>query len=205
MMHTRTAMMAVALAALALAGGCTSEKNTTADPAPTATGPLRSAPDVEASRAATAARDVQFGQLGTLPGGTTVTVAGPVVGHDEEGAWLTVQVRVENRSSRDGTMPIIGIRCAGQARRGTPLIDIPTTASSLDTFAALPAGSYRAGQLKLLLPGDSRTQEPVPTCTGPAFVEALDRISQVVDGAPVTVRVPLTPAQLAALNAGRGR
>jgi hypothetical protein len=187
-----------------LLAGCGSSSKSSSG---TTTGPTSSAPttapkglkpseSVEAERQAANAQIVTFGQPGKLPDDVYVIFNTPLtVGGDDLGPWLVTPVRVENRGSADQSMPNIGIVCMGSTEMGG--YQAGSTAKLTDT---LPTGSYRQGTLNLLLPHDSRTGTPVPSCGTPAYVQA---IPLVTDTSTKPVRVQIPDATVASLNAKR--
>jgi hypothetical protein len=86
-------------------------------------------------------------------------------GGDNSGPWLTVHVRVENTGSQGRANPNIGIVCAGSEQTGGW-----QAASTFNVGQSLPAGSFDEGDVNLLLPGDSRSGQAVPSCKTPAVV-----------------------------------
>ena len=93
---------------------------------------------------------IAIGEVGEL-GDTKVTVSNPVVGGDELGPWLTVDVRAENPSDDVGVWFNFHITCAGSDDEGGWQVG-----STFDQNTPLPAGSFDEGTMVLLLPGDAR-------------------------------------------------
>lgn len=95
------------------------------------------------------------------------TVSGFDVGGDDGGPWLATTVRVENATEASAGFPSFELACAGSVEQAG------LQAGSVSSGGKpVPGGSFVAGDLLLLIPGDGRFGEPVPECAGPAFVRA---------------------------------
>lgn len=106
----------------------------------------------------------------------TVAVSSQAVGGDDLGAWLTATVAV-TAGDVDGKVPtVIGIRCSGGDTIGEYQAQ-----STLELAAPVPAGTTVTGDLNLLVPGDTRTGAPVPTCTAPAVIVAGEQTFPIDD------------------------
>jgi hypothetical protein len=205
MLSTRFRWIYVVTVVVSLLAGCgstsKSKSSSGTTTAPTSSVPatapkgLAPAESVEAGRQAANAQIVTFGEPGKLPDNVYVIFSAPTVGGDDLGPWLVTPVRVENRGSVDQSMPNMGIVCMGSTDMGG--YQAGSTVKLTDT---LPAGSYREGTLNLLLPHDSRTGTPVPSCATPAYVQA---IPLVTDSTTKPVRVQVPDATIASLNAKR--
>jgi hypothetical protein len=155
---------------------------------------LKNADDVQQSEAAAAAKVVQVGAFGDLPGDGRVSVTAMKVGGDDLGPWLETSMRVENASKEKASVPDTGIVCSGSSEQGGYQID-----STMLLSDEVPAGSYKEGVLNLTVPGDSRTGEPATPCGAPAFVQITGQDTQSFKS--TVVRVPIADDVLAQLNA----
>jgi hypothetical protein len=118
-------------------------------------------------------------------GDLRITASDPVVEADDDGPWLTMAVRAENRTQGDLQSPLFELRCSGSSAGGAWL-----TISTFKQQEPVPAGSSTEGTVSLLLPGDERLGEPRPSCTTPATVIAsLVYFDTEGSGQPVQVRV----------------
>jgi hypothetical protein len=118
-------------------------------------------------------------------GDLTVTANDPVIGTDESGPSLTLNVRAENRTQLDVQSPQFELRCSGSSAGGTSL-----ATSTFVQGEPVLAGSSNEGTLSLLLPGDERLGQPRPSCATPATVVAtLLTFDNVGAGPPVQKRV----------------
>lgn len=118
-------------------------------------------------------------------GDLKVTASNPVVETDESGPWLTVTVRAENQSPGDVQSPQFELRCSGSSSGGTWL-----ETSTFEQGEPVPAGSFTAGNISLLIPGDEQIGEPTPSCATPATVVAtVLAFDNAGAGAPVQKRV----------------
>ncbi len=185
---TMTAALAVVL------GACTSGRHsgmvTSLAPAMTVGG----------SRVASTASTVPAGLSAMLPDQVAITVASLTAGGDDLGAWLTIDVRVDNHSAHSQRLPSIGIVCAGGSTVG-----LHRAVSTLSLSGELPAGASRVGTLMLLLPGDRRLGGGggVAACPAPAVVQVFER-PHTGSAAPL-LRVPIPDQVLARLNATRNK
>jgi hypothetical protein len=118
-------------------------------------------------------------------GDLTLTASDPVIGTDESGPWLTLNVRAENRTQLDVQSPQFEFRCSGSTAGGTWL-----ATSTFVPGQPVLAGSSSEGTLSLVLPGDERLGQPRPSCATPATVVAtLLAFDNVGAGPPVQKRV----------------
>lgn len=127
--------------------------------------PLQPADSIRAAEAASGS----IGELGAPAKleNVSVTVTNPTVGGDESGPWLTITVHLENTTEEDQGLMSFAIYCSGNPESGGWQVG-----STLEPTAGLPARSFDDGTLNLLLPGDSRTGKPRPTCATPAHLVA---------------------------------
>jgi hypothetical protein len=153
---------------------------------------LRDAEDVRSEELAEGAS----GSIGDVIDidGVAVLVAGVVVSGDDDGPWLSADLRIENSSDSDIQFVNVGIVCAGNDETGGW-----QAGSTLDLNAGIPAGTFDEGTVNLLLPEDGRFGEEVPECAIPAVI----RISPVPDpmtGFEKAAVVPLPDDVIAELN-----
>jgi hypothetical protein len=185
-------LTALALLSAVLLAGCGSGDENKSSNKPNFS--LKNGDKVEESEAAAAAKVVQVGDFGDLPGDGRVSVTAMKVGGDDLGPWLEVSMRVENASNETAGVPDTGIVCTGSSDQGGYQAD-----STLLLSDEIPAGSFKEGILNLMVPGDSRTGEPAMPCTAPAFVQITGEDSQTFE--TTAVRVPIAEDVIAELNA----
>lgn len=157
-------------------------------------GDLRPADEASADEALEGAKKVSFGTPFETEPGMTVTVTNPVVGGDEDGPWLGVQVRAENRSGEGISAPSVRIRCAGSTESGSTLSDDGTYEDGAD----VPSGSFSEGPASLTLPGDGRYEETWTPCATPAVIWIEPYFNMSDEG---TAYIPLSDSVVAELNA----
>ena len=148
---------------------------------------LRPAEDARAEEAL-AGEQVAMGDTADV-NGLAITVSNPVVGGDELGPWLTVNVRVENGTDAASSVPYLEIHCSGNDEGGGWQAD-----STLELGAGLPAGTFDEGTVNLLVPGDGRFGEQRPPCVMPAAIAVVGS----------DVRYSLDQATVDSLNEGAG-
>lgn len=157
-------------------------------------GELRSADDALAEEA------VQ-GQEGTFGGavnlnGVSITVDSPIVNGDDDGPWLEVPVRVENRLTESISWMVLEMYCSGNPEGGSWQWE-----STLDLSSSIPSGTFAEGTVNLLLPGDGRYGEPIPECAAPAHIVASPVPDSWDDLGQAVWRID--DATVAALNSAR--
>ncbi len=168
-------MVAVVVLAVAIAS-CSSTSNSDASIAPQPVDTVRT----NAANGAPAT----FGVPAAV-GDLKITVSDPVIETDESGPWLTLTVRAENRSQGGERTPQFELRCSGSASGGSWL-----ETSTFKQGEPVPPGSFNAGTISLLMPGDERLGAPRQSCASPATVVAtLLTFDNTGAGPPVQKRV----------------
>lgn len=108
----------------------------------------------------------QLGDTAEFGNGLTISLDAPTVSGDDMGPWIEIVSRIENRNPTiDAQYPNVAIVCSGSTEEGGYQIG-----STVLFGDPVPAGSFLDSRLHLLLPGDGRYGEPIPTCTTPAVV-----------------------------------
>ena len=128
-------------------------------------GELRSANDALAEEAVQGEQG-SFGSAVEL-NGVSITVNPPNVSGDDDGPWLEVPVRVENRLTEAISWMVLEMYCSGNPESGSWQWE-----STLDLSSSIPSGTFAEGTVNLLLPGDGRYGEPIPECIAPAHIVA---------------------------------
>lgn len=144
--------------------------------------PLRNAGDVREEERAESAIDAEIGEQFEFEG-MDVEIIAVAPGGDDSGAWLEVEVRVENSTDDELAIPEFDLKCAGDPEGGGWQAD-----STFPMYEPLPAKSYEEGVLNLIVPGQPRTGEPNTPCATPAFIEVAP-LSYV--GEPTIARVAI--------------
>ena len=201
----RWVYLAIAVTGLSVLAGCGSSSNpessSSTTTAPTSSAPttaskgLAPAGSIEARRQAAKAQIVTFGQPGKLPGDVYVIFNAPLT--------VVVTIQALGSSHRSGSKtvdpPINPCRISGLCAWAAPTWGYQA-GSTVSLTDMVPGGSYREGNLNLLLPKDSRTGTPVPACATPAYVQAIPNLTDITTK-PVRVQIP--DATIASLNAKR--
>jgi hypothetical protein len=176
----------LALLALLVLGACGSNGGSTS-----------TSSDDQELRPADEVIDGTIGEETDLGAGLAVTVSEMRPGGDDGGPWLEVDLRVENRGE-DTSNPLVAIACSDSSEEGGWQVD-----SAYNLFDELPASTFNEGTINLLLPGDGRSGEPVPTCSAPAVVRVTPNDGSITIGGVPLGQVPadflINPATLDAL------
>jgi hypothetical protein len=126
---------------------------------------LRPADDVRSEEVLAGGEDVEVGETAELEGVMLSVSAMTVDDSDSLGPMVRVDVRSENPTSEELANPTLAIYCTGDPEGGGWQAD-----STWRFRGPLPAGTFDEGFANLLLPGDSRTGNPVPVCQTPAYL-----------------------------------
>jgi hypothetical protein len=153
--------IALALAALVVVAACSSGGDDAQDRPSSTSASTTTAPPSKAN----------LGEAIDLGGGVRLTASNATIGGDDGGPWIDLAVTVENGGTADSSVPVLTIICTDDLETGGW-----HDSSTLQLNDPLPAGSSAEGHLRLTVPGDDRTFEPVPDCQTPAVVR--------VDGSP---------------------
>ena len=149
---------------------------------------LRDADDIKASETAASAKTAKVGDTFEL-GNLRVKVSSLEAAGDDLGPWIVADLRVENPSDEEDSMPDAGIVCGDSGEQGGWQAD--STVSLSDT---LPAKSFKEGKLNVLTPEDGRAMEPPVECAAPAVLQMTSVDSKVV-------RIPVPDDVLTKVNA----
>ncbi|MDF1705331.1 MAG: hypothetical protein P1U38_11200 [Aeromicrobium sp.] len=145
-------------------------------------GPLRDADDVRSEELAEAASEAAVGEQFELDG-LDMEIVSLSPGGDESGAWLEAEIRAENSTDDDLSLPNVDLFCDGDLEGGGWQAD-----STFDMYADLPPKTFEEGVLNLVIPGQPRTGEPETECATPAYIEVSPTVSV---GQPTVVRIPV--------------
>jgi hypothetical protein len=128
-------------------------------------------------------------------GDVRITASNPRLGGDDDGPWITFDVKIENLGKVDTDAFNPGVACAGQYNHGGYQAD-----STLKILSGFPPKSVDTGTVNFLPPNDSRSGDVGKACATPAY--AVFDPMETLNGVPKPVWVPIPDSVVQSYNAG---
>jgi hypothetical protein len=124
--------------------------------------------------------------------GMSVTLTLPTIGGDALGPWLSVHVRTVSPYKDPTIGPEFSILCSGTSSKAAW-----HESSTYPNGATIAASGTLEGDVQLLVPGDRRSDAPVPACATPIAI-----LAESARGKS-RVQITLDPSLAAMLDARR--